>query len=961
MAALCLFDTCSNDTLFNADKKQWSVPFAFVTDSNLTITLADSANPDLLKNINVFKNQDVHFIGLISNSRANSGIGGKWNYGDGNFDSIAIDSIFIATHAFADTGSFHGLFTITDAIGDVAADSVIIHVKNPDTVKTIAIELLSPSNNRINVDPAETGGVLFSWKITKSYSYDTVTSNLYLGESLLSMNALATMMDSTHIDITTLRYDTKYFWRVVIKRDSGVVCLSDIDSFSTKNNSATKGPQILSIRSDTTVNVKDTLAFFATVTDSVAKITEYAWDFESKGVYEYKDSLTASCKYAFADTGSYKSVFRVTDKNSQAAFDTVKINVVQANVVTGKGPVIKNIMNDTTITVLDSLLFFATVTDSVAKITEYAWDFEGSGAYGYSSSVSASCKHAYSKAGVYKAVFRATDADSKVILDTVIVTVVKIKLHINYISPDTIVEYGASVRCSVAVNNKIDSLRFEIDTIDRGHFVLMNKSGYGAGYLFKIDTAAIIDSVKIRVYAPLSDTLLTGFKVSVRPRTITISTIDSTDSTITVNWTKTLESSFAEYRIYRNSTSTVDTTVGLWATVTQAGITSYTSTPASYSFLPRYYRIYQKDNNGLLSPGSNVVYGNIRNSSPVKPVFVNPTRSNDSVWSNTVVQWNKSPDPNGDTVKYSLYLNRNNAGYVAYANGITDTFVKLTGFDSMSFGASIMIKATDSHGRSDSSELNNIFFKQIRNGDMIVVSKGTFTDSLGNSATISYDFFMDSTEVTQLMYKTVMNGNNPSNSINDKQPVENITWYQAIMYCNAASKKLNLDTAYTFSSISSMSATGLLCNLSKKAVRLPTEDEWELAAHGGKGFTYATNDGALSCAKANYGTCGISSPAIYGSYPANPYNLYEMTGNVAEFCWDVYSTSTIGNKRIDGRVDYSDSSTSSSMFGFSTHVKRGGDFNETNTGALRVDSRTGVNPYTASSRVGFRCVIPNKQ
>ena len=47
MAALCLFDTCSNDTLFNADKKQWSVPFAFVTDSNLTITLADSANPDL--------------------------------------------------------------------------------------------------------------------------------------------------------------------------------------------------------------------------------------------------------------------------------------------------------------------------------------------------------------------------------------------------------------------------------------------------------------------------------------------------------------------------------------------------------------------------------------------------------------------------------------------------------------------------------------------------------------------------------------------------------------------------------------------------------------------------------------------------------------------------------------------------------------------------------------------------
>jgi formylglycine-generating enzyme required for sulfatase activity len=236
---------------------------------------------------------------------------------------------------------------------------------------------------------------------------------------------------------------------------------------------------------------------------------------------------------------------------------------------------------------------------------------------------------------------------------------------------------------------------------------------------------------------------------------------------------------------------------------------------------------------------------------------------------------------------------------------------------------------------------------------MCVVPRGSFIDSLGNIATLTYDYLMDSIEVTQLSFKTVMNGFNPSNNIDDKKPVENVTWYQAIMYCNALSKMLNLDTAYRFNSISAQNAFNLQPNLNVKAVRLPTEDEWEMAAHAGKNLLFATDDGLLSCGQANYGLCNVNSTKYAGSYPANPYGIHDMTGNVLEWCWDVF------NDQRFSRVDYANSAAGG--FAGSMRVQRGGDYQETNTGRLQNNSRRGANPTNTNSRIGFRCVIPLKQ
>jgi hypothetical protein len=607
--------------------------------------------------------------------------------------------------------------------------------------------------------------------------------------------------------------------------------------------------------------------------------------------------------------------------------------------------------------VLDSLTFIDSVKDNYSAITKYYWDYDGNGTFDDSSSTNISFKTAFQNTGSFDAIFKVVDANGKSATATVKVIVQKIKFVVTSVMRDTMVDFGNTVHCSIAIAKAVPNMAFAIDTLQTGSFKLMTKNGLSASYDFKVDTAAISDSVRIRITAPLTDTLVTGFKVNVRPRQLTITGIDSTYSTITIHWTKSIESSFQSYYIYRNSTSTVDTSANgnLLATISQAATTVYT-TPVSYTLLPKYYRIYQRDKNGLMSPGSPVVFGNIKNSPPAKPIFVNPTAAGQTILSNSVLSWTKSVDPNGDSVTYQLLYNRNNSGYVSYAKGIVDTFIKLNGFDSLSLTANLKIIARDNYGAGDSSELLNINFQQSRFGRMYFVPKGTgfFTDSLNNIVGITYNYFMDSSEVTQLSYKKMMNGKNPSTFIGDNHPVETMTWYQAIMYCNAYSKSLNLDTAYRFTSIDAQGAGNLTCNLNAKAVRLPIEDEWEKAAQGGKSFLYATSDGMLSCLQANYSGCQIDSPVVSASYRSNPFNLYDMTGNVAEFCWDVFGPRPNGN-----RVDYAN--PTSGMSTGNLRVQRGGDYQEIDHGRLQNNSRHGSPANVGNPRIGFRCVIPLKQ
>ena len=161
------------------------------------------------------------------------------------------------------------------------------------------------------------------------------------------------------------------------------------------------------------------------------------------------------------------------------------------------------------------------------------------------------------------------------------------------------------------------------------------------------------------------------------------------------------------------------------------------------------------------------------------------------------------------------------------------------------------------------------------------------------------------TEVTQELWEKVM-GKNPSNFQGwKKHPVENINWYHAIAFCNKLSLKLGLTPCYTltilgnpvnfetlaFSEIpTSYNAdwNNTVLDMSKNGFRLPTEAEWEWAAKGGTEDKWAgTNDEDKLKDYAWYeSNSGYETHQVKMKEP-NGYGLYDMSGNVAEWCWDL--------------------------------------------------------------------------
>ena len=126
------------------------------------------------------------------------------------------------------------------------------------------------------------------------------------------------------------------------------------------------------------------------------------------------------------------------------------------------------------------------------------------------------------------------------------------------------------------------------------------------------------------------------------------------------------------------------------------------------------------------------------------------------------------------------------------------------------------------------------------------------------------NYYIGETEVTQELWETVMRSN-PSESIGPKQPVGNVSWDDCQTFIN----KLNEKTGKTF--------------------RLPTEAEWEYAARGGKkskGYTYSGSN-TLDDVAWYEDNCGETTH-IVGTKQANELGIYDMSGNVYEWCQDWY-------------------------------------------------------------------------
>ncbi|RLC50046.1 MAG: hypothetical protein DRZ79_05015, partial [Candidatus Cloacimonadota bacterium] len=189
--------------------------------------------------------------------------------------------------------------------------------------------------------------------------------------------------------------------------------------------------------------------------------------------------------------------------------------------------------------------------------------------------------------------------------------------------------------------------------------------------------------------------------------------------------------------------------------------------------------------------------------------------------------------------------------------------------------------------------------------EMIAVQGDTFQMGSKNgkkrekpmhSVTVS-DFYIGKYEVTQKEWKEIME-NNPSYFTGDNLPVENVSWYDAVEFCNKKSIKEGLTPCYTGS------GKNIKCDFSANGYRLPTEAEWEYAARGGNKRQSATlsktEDNKYSGSNNIDKVAWCSSNSGYKTHPVgtkqpNELGIYDMSGNVWEWCNDWYDKNYYSN------------------------------------------------------------------
>ena len=366
-----------------------------------------------------------------------------------------------------------------------------------------------------------------------------------------------------------------------------------------------------------------------------------------------------------------------------------------------------------------------------------------------------------------------------------------------------------------------------------------------------------------------------------------------------------------------------------------------------------------------------------KNRAPYVPNEPTPLNNKTILITEATLSWN-SIDPDGDSITYDVYFDTTPNPKKLLVSGQTDKTLKLS---TLSANTTYYWKilARDSKGATKEGPVWNFTVSPIDNG-MIPVESGNFT--MGNTGAegfadekpvhtviINYNFLIGEFEVTFQQYDTFCEGTGRSKPDDEgwgrgSRPVINVTWWDAIDYCNWLSKKEKLPNAYD-SNGNLLDKNGRITTDPSKVVgyRLPTEAEWEYAARGGnksEGYKYSgsnnadevawyvVNSGDESLAAYSSGKLDIETiknnncrTQQVGTKVPNELGIYDMSGNVWEWCSDWSSSYS--------RSEQTNPFSNSGSF----RVTRGGSWYQ-DAILIRLTYRGGLWPTGKDFEHGFR-------
>jgi formylglycine-generating enzyme required for sulfatase activity len=225
-------------------------------------------------------------------------------------------------------------------------------------------------------------------------------------------------------------------------------------------------------------------------------------------------------------------------------------------------------------------------------------------------------------------------------------------------------------------------------------------------------------------------------------------------------------------------------------------------------------------------------------------------------------------------------------------------------------------------------------------------------------------FWMDTVEVTRQLYQNIMHCDPSAYTSSPQLPVQHLSWYDALLFCNARSKKELYDTIYTYTAVNGTPGNGcsglpgLTAHFNRHGYRLPTEAEWEYACRAGSTTKYSYGDDSLSLN--NYAWFKRNStigPHAVAQKPANAFGLFDMHGNVAEWCHDFISTAVV-NPPAYYQTCFNAGVVGNPLgpVGGADHVERGGAWGNP-AEFLQSAYRMSMPAATLGYNLGFRCVF----